>query len=208
MLNKTLVGIGALLVGTTLVAEPALARFDLHFASDIPLSNGGTAYEWYMPGLRFNFDPTTRDGVMPTGEPYALFKGNDASPNGHCLEIAMTPGASPPLGIKAMVNDHGTYRTIQIALFGQNPAYTLMRLWVHRNTTFGSLNWSLYLVPTNGDTGFSGDILLDVRRLEVNKAGCTTAQVGGRADPNSNPFPWVSFEGTSNNYTVTKSEFF
>ena len=209
MLKKTtFAAISTLLVGAALVAEPALARFDLHFASDIPLSNYGTAYEWYMPGLRFTFDIETRDGVMPTGEPYALFKGNDASPNGHCLEIAITPGAYPPDGIQAIVNDHGTYRTIQIALFGQNPAYTLMRLWVHRNTSPGSLNWSLYLVPLSGDTEFSGDILLDVRRLEVNKAGCTTAQVGGRADPNLTPFPWVAFEGTSSNYTITKSAYF
>jgi len=204
--TTTVAAIGALLVGSALVAEPALARFDLHFASDIQLSNFGTAYEWYMNDLPLNFDVEQRDGVMPTGEPYALFKGNDASPNGHCLEVAIKPGMFSPPWAQVKVNDHGIFKLVTVANL-ETGGYSLMRLWVHRNTTFGSLNWALYVIPNDFNTEFSGDILVDVRRLEVNKAGCTTAQVGGRADPNLEPFPWVAFEGTSSNYTVTVDPF-
>jgi hypothetical protein len=204
MLKKIFAGVGALLLGSALIAQPALARFDLHFASD--LADGGTAYEWYVKDLGFTFDVETRDGVMPSGEPYALFKGTDASPNGHCLEISFLPGWSPPSWMQARVNDHGTFRLVTIANL-ENGGYPTMRLWVHRNTSTGSLPWALYLMPEDGNTEFSGDIHVDVRRLEVNKAGCTTNQVGGVFDPTLNPFPWVAFEGNAGNYTITKGNF-
>jgi len=135
-----------------------------------------------------------------------LFKGNDASPQGHCLEIAFRQGGSSPQWMQAKVKDHGTFKLVTIANLAEG-GYPLMRMWLHRNTPTGSLNWALYLEPEDGNTEFAGDILADVRRLEVNKAGCTTNQVGGRHDPNLNQFPWVSSEGNSNAYTITKGNF-
>jgi hypothetical protein len=202
--KKILAAASVLLAGAALVAQPALARFDLHFASD--LAGGGTAYEWYIKDLLFTFDEVTRDGVMPSGEPYALFKGTDASPNAHCLEISFLPGAHSPSWMQARVNDHGTYRLVTIANL-ESGGYPTMRLWIHRNTSSGSLNWALYLMPEDFNTEFTGDIRADVRRLEVNKAGCTTNQVGGVSDPNLTPFPWVAFEGNSSSYTITKGNF-
>jgi hypothetical protein len=209
MLKKIFAAIGALFLGLALVAQPALARFDLHFASD--LTGGGTAYEWYMPGLKVNFDIESRDGVMPTGEPYALFKGNSASPNGHCLEVSFTPGSlSSPPWIAVQVNDHGTFRTV-VNVNLENGGYPTSRVWVHRNINIGSLNWALYLIEGSlSGGGFGGgQVEVDVRRLEVSKAGCTTSQVGGQHedDPDLNPFPWVAFEGNSANYTITKGNF-
>jgi hypothetical protein len=206
MLKKICAALFSLFLGLALVAQPALARFDLHFASDIVASNGGTAYEWYMPGLSFKFDLESRDGTMPAGEPYALFKGNNASPNGHCLEISFQPGLSPPPWMQVKVDDHGTYKIVTIVNLEQG-GYPTMRLWLHRNTASGTLPWALYFTPDDFNTEFGGDISVDVRRLEVDKAGCTTSQVGGVADPNLNPFPWVAFEGNSLSYTITKGNF-
>ena len=160
-----------------------------------------------MPSLTFTFDLETRDGTFPSsGEPYTLFKGSSASPNGHCLEISFRPGAIPPPWMQVKVNDHGTFRLITIANL-ENGGYPTMRLWVHRNIASGSLPWSLYLLPDDFNTSFYGDIDVDIRRLEVSKAGCTTSQVGGVSDPNLTPFPWVAFEGNSTNYTITKGNF-
>lgn len=57
-------------------------------------------------------------------------------------------------------------------------------------------------MPDDFNTEFAGDINTDVRRLEVNKAGCTTNQVGGTAIPGQTAMSWAAFEGNSSNYTI------
>lgn len=206
MLKKIFAGILALSGSLALCAPPAAAYISFNGGEESGL---GTQYEWYLAGLLFTFDSTTRDGTLALPSrpalPYTLFNGVDASPNGHCLEIAFTPGLSPPSWMQVWVNDHGTFRLVTIANL-ESGGYPTMRLWVHRNTGTSSLNWSLYLFPEDTNTEFSGDIRVDVRRLEVTKAGCTTAQVGGVSSPGST-MPWVAFVGQTSNYTVTKGGF-
>lgn len=105
------------------------------------------------------------------------------------------------------VNDHGAYRWVAGPHLVEG-GYSTMRLWVNRNTNRSYLLWSLYVMPSvDGDTDFSGDVRVDVRRLEVDKAGCTTNQVGGVATPGVTFMPWVAFEGDISNYTITNGNF-
>lgn len=204
--KKILAGALALTAALAACATPALAAMYLDFGLDTGTS---TAAEWYMPALTFSFDLETRDGVMALPQrdplPYTVFNGVDASPNGHCLEISFNPGLYPPSWMQVWVNDHGTFKLVTIANL-ESGGYPTMRLWVNRNTGTSSLAWSLYFFPEDTNPDFSGDIHVDVRRLEVTKAGCTTAQVGGVSSPGLT-MPWVSFVGQTSNYTLTKGGF-
>jgi hypothetical protein len=206
MLKRIFAGILSLSAGLAVCVSPALATVFMDYGID---SGAHTPYEWYVPKLTFAFDVEARDGVMalPSRQPlpYTMLKGTDASPNGHCLEISFTPGLSPPQWMQVWVNDHGTFKLATISNL-QDGGYPTMRLWVHRNTGTSSLNWALYFFPEDTNPEFSGDINVDVRRLEVTKAGCTTAQVGGVSMPGIT-FPWVSFVGQNSNYTLTKGGF-
>jgi hypothetical protein len=206
MLKKVFSGILSLSAGLAVCVSPATATVIMDYGIE---SGAATAREWYLPNLKFAFDVETRDGTMALPDraalPYTMFKGVDASPNGHCLEVSFKPGLAPPSWMQVWVNDHGTFKLAMISNI-ENGGYPTMRLWVHRNTGTSSLNWALYFFPEDGNTEFSGDIDVDVRRLEVTKAGCTTAQVGGVSMPGVT-FPWVSFQGQNSNYTLTKGGF-
>lgn len=160
--------------------------------------SGGSAYayEWYEDAEVLAFDLETRDGTLPDGIPYVNFKGTDASPQGHCLEVSFSAYMFSPDWMQIKVNDHGTYRVVSNANL-INGNYSAIRLWL--KNTGPSLDWALYLTGPDTDTGFSGDMLMAVKRLDVNKTNCINA-----AAPT---MPWVSFEGQTSSYTITKGGF-
>ena len=146
------------------------------FFIGIAEETGGTAYEWYVPGIPIYW--AYNDGYMPAqpfnGTPYVKFKGNDASPNGHCLELALAPPGPDYLSpgyIEVYVYYNGSYTSVATANLEDSP-YSKLRLWVNHNAggSGTSLDWALYLVAPDRDRAAQ----LSITRLEVNKSTCIT----------------------------------
>lgn len=195
MLKKISIAIVSVCVASALMVPTALARLDLDFATDV----GGTPYQWYIPQIKLNFDMETRDGTWSDGRPYVRFKGTDRSPFGHCVEVFFKSGVSSPPYLQIYVKDHGVDRLVSNPNL-QNEAYTSVRLWLNHNAGASGtyLPWALYILPNDNNTTFSGDVDISISRLELSKTNCTSGQAS---------IPWVSFEGYTSSYTVTKGNF-
>lgn len=200
------------LVVTAVAAPTAFAantELDFEIADELAHNTAAgtdTAYEWRMRPINMGFDSVSRDGVWADGRSYVKFTGTDASPNGHCLQLAFSPGlASPPSGVDVYVKDHNTNKYVYSFI----PEDHAIRLWVNKNTgaAGSTLPWTIYILEN--DVDFGGDFNLDIRRIELGKAACATNPAG---DPWINAgagikWPWVTIEGNSAAYTVTTGHF-
>jgi len=167
----------------------------------LALDTGGTAYSWYEESIPLDWEWGLQDGFMPDGSPYLKFQGTDASPQGHCLEIALVPICSvdydPNCNMPSLVTvstyDHGTNKIVtQTDL----TIYSVFRMWLNHNSgpSGSALNWALYLAAP--DSGATSIPTLAIKRLEINKAQCTTS---------SGFLRWISFEGWDSGYTFTQN---
>jgi hypothetical protein len=171
------------------------------FFIGIAEETGGTAYEWYAPSLPIYWNSLYNDGSMPDGRPYVKFEGTDASPQGHCLELAFqAPGDNyvSPGSIYVYVLNNGTYTAVSVSNVDAG-AYPKLRVWMNHNAgpPGSSLNWALYFAPPDIVNPEVRAAFFGVTRLEVSKATCTTGS----------GLPWVSWEGQTSSYTLTYGSF-
>jgi hypothetical protein len=184
---------GALL----LCASSAEAGFSLAPGTPDPASGNGTAYSWYYDSIDMWF--ANPDGFLPyvvQGQThyaaYITLQGTDASPNGHCVELTLAPGTAPI--VRLIVDDHGNYVTVNEVVTSAGYS-TATRLWLN-HTTGPSLSWSV-LFAAEDDSGNNETFSLAIKRLEIDKAHCTTGSNGA----------WMSFEGSTSAYTFTHNPF-
>lgn len=210
MLKKTGIGVASacMILGLFVPSASALTNglgWEIADAfANNPTTGTNTPYEWFVSPIKLSFDLEYRDGTWADGRPYGVIKGTDASPNGHCLQIDFTPGDFPSEYLQLYVKDHATNQLIYSFIGSYS-----MRLWVNKNTggAGSTLPWTIYVLPAQGDTSYSGEVAVSLRRIELGKAACATNPGPDPWSENGVRWPYVTIEGNSTAYTVTTGHF-
>jgi hypothetical protein len=110
-----------------------------------------------------------------------------------CLEFVTTPGfTTTNPDTRLFVNDHGTQRSINDDFGGT--LQSKGRLFINR-TSSSSLDWVGYVGAYSSGHN-SEDFNIQVTRLDISEAACTTGQ---------NTIPWAKIVGSDASNTVTLS---
>jgi hypothetical protein len=202
--------LGCLASITVVTAAQADTDMDWEISDALDINNTtgtGTAYQWRIQRISLSFDVESRDGVWSDGRPYVEIKGTDASPFGHCLQLAFTAPLNSG-SLEMRVKDHGSSKQIYAFTLSSTDAHAI-RLWVNKNAGGSGTNlpWTIYMLPGQISDA-AAQVALDIRRIEVDKANCATNPVG---DPwigdGTFRWPWATIEGYSSSYTVTTGHF-